>query len=112
VLPADYKVRDGQLRWFFKDALKDFLPQATITKSKHGFGLPFGLWMQQDAALGRLATDSLDALVQRGVVQPAFVRQLLERHRSEHASYYGVMIWVLMMLEQWLQAHPDARLES
>ncbi len=112
LLPASYKVRDGQLRWFFKDALKDFLPQATITKSKHGFGLPFGLWMQQDATLGRLATGSLDALVQRGVVQPDFVRQLLERHRSEHASYYGVMIWVLMMLEQWLQAHPDARLES
>ncbi|MBU0603273.1 MAG: asparagine synthase C-terminal domain-containing protein [Gammaproteobacteria bacterium] len=111
-LPADYKVRNGQLRWFFKDALKDFLPQATITKSKHGFGLPFGLWMQQDPQLGRVAEQSLDALAQRGVVQPAFVQHLLARHRSEHASYYGVMIWVLMMLEQWLQAHPHARLDT
>lgn len=111
-LPADYKVRNGQLRWFFKDALKDFLPQATITKSKHGFGLPFGLWMQQDPQLGRIAAQSLDALAQRGIVQPAFVGHLLERHRSEHASYYGVMIWVLMMLEQWLDAHPDARLDT
>jgi asparagine synthase (glutamine-hydrolysing) len=111
-LPANYKVRDGQLRWFFKDALKDFLPQAVITKSKHGFGLPFGLWMQQDAQLGRLAKDSLDALVERRVVKPEFVQHLLERHRSEHASYYGVMIWVLMMLEQWLQSHPQARLDT
>lgn len=111
-LPADYKVRQGQLRWFFKDALKDFLPQATITKSKHGFGLPFGLWMQQDPVLGRMAAQALDALAQRGVVQPAFVQHLLERHRSEHASYYGVMIWVLMMLEHWLAAHPDARLDT
>jgi asparagine synthase (glutamine-hydrolysing) len=112
VLPADYKVRNGQLRWFFKDALKDFLPQATITKSKHGFGLPFGLWMQQDPQLSRMAHDALDALAQRGVVQPAFVKHLLERHRSEHASYYGVMIWVLMMLEHWLAAHPNARLDG
>lgn len=111
-LPADYKVRNGQLRWFFKDALKDFLPQATITKSKHGFGLPFGLWMQQDPQLSRMAHDALDALAQRGIVQPAFVKHLLERHRVEHASYYGVMIWVLMMLEHWLAAHPHARLDG
>ncbi|HEY9192139.1 MAG TPA: asparagine synthase-related protein [Methyloversatilis sp.] len=111
-LPADYKVRNGQLRWFFKDALKDFLPQATITKSKHGFGLPFGLWMKQDPVLSRMASQALDALAQRGVVQPSFVQHLLERHRSEHASYYGVMIWVLMMLEHWLAAHPDARLDT
>ena len=25
--------------------------------------------------------------------------------RGPHASYYGVMIWVMMMLEQWLQAN-------
>ncbi|MFW2456935.1 asparagine synthetase B family protein [Methyloversatilis discipulorum] len=111
-LPADYKVRNGQLRWFFKDALKDFLPQATLTKSKHGFGLPFGLWMQQDPALGALARRSLEGLVDRNIVQSVFVRRLLDRHSTEHASYYGVMIWVLMMLEQWLQAHPHARLDN
>jgi asparagine synthase (glutamine-hydrolysing) len=49
---------------------------------------------------------------QRRVVKPEFVQHLLERHRSEHASYYGVMIWVLMMLEQWLQSHPQARLDT
>jgi asparagine synthase (glutamine-hydrolysing) len=25
--------------------------------------------------------------------------------RGPHASYYGVMIWVVMMLEQWLQTN-------
>ena len=30
---------------------------------------------------------------------------LEEKHRGEHASYYGVMLWVLVMLEQWLQLH-------
>jgi asparagine synthase (glutamine-hydrolysing) len=25
--------------------------------------------------------------------------------RGPHASYYGVMIWVTMMLEQWLRAN-------
>lgn len=111
-LPENYKVRDGQLRWFFKDALKDFLPEATITKSKHGFGLPFGLWMQQDPRLGEMAREALESLVGRDIVRAEFVRHLLERHQVEHASYYGVMIWVLMMLEYWLRAHPEARLNG
>jgi asparagine synthase (glutamine-hydrolysing) len=30
---------------------------------------------------------------------------MLRMQREQHASYYGVMIWVMMMLEQWLQTN-------
>jgi hypothetical protein len=29
----------------------------------------------------------------------------MKLHGSEYASYYGVFVWVLAMLEQWLQEH-------
>ena len=48
-----------KLRWFFKEALRDFLPEAIITKKKKGFGLPFGVWANQHAGLKALAGDSL-----------------------------------------------------
>ncbi len=48
---------------------------------------------------------SLAGLHMRGMVQAAYIDRLLDQHRSGHASYYGVMIWVLMMLEQWLEQH-------
>ena len=35
--------------------------------------------------------------------------RMVEAHRNEHAAYYGTQIWVLMMLEQWFQAHVDRR---
>ena len=104
-LPPNFKVKGYKLRWFFKEALKDYLPHEILTKSKHGFGLPFGLWMQQHDQLHQLAYDSLGALRQRGYINPKYLDHLLNQHRTSHASYYGVMIWVLMMLEQWLQAH-------
>lgn len=104
-LSADDKVRGQQLRYFFKKAVGDFLPADIITKSKHGFGLPFGLWMEQHGPLRDLAYDSLQAFRARGYVQPAYIDNLIAQHRSGHASYYGVMIWVVMMLEQWLVAH-------
>ena len=109
LLPPSYKVRGNYLRWFFKQALKDFLPAEIITKSKHGFGLPFGLWMQQHQPLRDLAYDSLASFRQRGHIKPAYLDHLVELHRSEHASYYGVMIWVIMMLEQWLQLHERSK---
>jgi asparagine synthase (glutamine-hydrolysing) len=104
-LPVDYKVRGTRLRWFFKEALRDLLPEKIINKSKHGFGLPFGLWLESDPALRELANDSLASFKHRGYMQPAYVDQLLHLHQVSHASYYGVMIWVVMMLETWLGDH-------
>ncbi len=104
-LPVDYKVRGQKLRWFFKESLTDLLPEKIINKSKHGFGLPFGVWSVQYAPLGDIVGDSLTSLKQRGWIRPAYLDHLLMLQRGPHASYYGVMIWVMMMLEQWLQAN-------
>lgn len=104
-LPVDYKVRGHKLRWFFKEALRDLLPEKIIHKSKHGFGLPFGIWCNQHRPLGELANDSLSDFGKRGWVRPQYLDHLLRMQREEHASYYGTMIWVMMILEQWLQAN-------
>ena len=110
-LPAEYKLKGLKLRWFFKEALRGFLPEAIITKQKHGFGLPFGTWATRHAPLRELATDSVQALAARGVVQPAFIKELLTELMPAHPGYYGEMVWILMMLEQWLQHHrPEWRL--
>jgi len=104
-LPVDYKVRGQKLRWFFKEALRDLLPEQIINKTKHGFGLPFGVWSTQYAPLGELVGDSLADFKQRGWIRPAYLDHMLAMQRGPHASYYGVMIWLTMMLEQWLQAN-------
>ncbi len=104
-LPDEYKLNGQKLRWFFKEALRGFLPDEIINKPKHGFGLPFGPWMLQHAKLKALATDSLHTLSGRGMVKPVFIRELLDQRLAEHPGYYGEMIWILMMLEQWLRQH-------
>jgi asparagine synthase (glutamine-hydrolysing) len=103
-LPTPWKLKGQQLRWFFKEALRGFLPDEIIEKKKHGFGLPFGVWTSSTPALMNLARESLYGLAERGVVRPAFVQALLGQRLVEHPGYYGEMIWILMMLEQWLRA--------
>ena len=107
-LTPQQKLNGTQLRWFFKEALRGFLPDAIITKQKHGFGLPFGVWLQENAQLQQLAADSLSDLKARKVVRGAFIEQLVGTHLKEHAGYHGTMVWVLMMLEQWFRAHRTA----
>ncbi|MDY0747259.1 asparagine synthase-related protein [Paucibacter sp. R3-3] len=109
-LPTSYKLKGLKLRWFFKEALRGFLPDEILTKKKHGFGLPFGPWAVKDAALNALAAESLRGVAERGLVRTEFVDSLLTQRLKEHAGFYGEMVWILMMLEQWLRQHaPDYR---
>jgi asparagine synthase (glutamine-hydrolysing) len=107
-LRPEHKLKGRQLRWFFKEALRDFLPREVIEKKKHGFGLPFGVWLRRDPALHELAGDTLAALRRRHIVKDTLIDDLLSAKLGEHAGYYGTLVWVLMTLEMWLERPPLA----
>jgi asparagine synthase (glutamine-hydrolysing) len=101
-IPPKLKVKGVKLRYLFKQALRNFLPPEILRKTKHGFGLPFGVWLREYPPLADLAADSLAAFGRRGIVRQAYIDRLVAEHRSGHATYYGTMIWVLMIAERWL----------
>jgi asparagine synthase (glutamine-hydrolysing) len=103
-LPSSYKLKGLKLRWFFKESLRGFLPDEILVKKKQGFGLPFGVWANTHPELKALATESLRSLAKRGVVRADFIETLLTKRLPEHPGYFGEMVWILMMLEQWLAA--------
>ena len=98
ILPAD-------LRSSSKVPSKAILPPEIITKKKQGFGLPFGHWVLKNPALEKLARESVDILVERNILRSEFVSELFTTHLPAFPGYYGEMLWILMMLEQWLQQH-------
>ena len=106
-LEPQLKLKGTQLRYFFKEALRGFLPDEIIAKQKHGFGLPFGVWLQSHKPLQDLASDSLSDLKSRHIINNRFIDKLLGQHLGEHAGYHGTMVWVLMMLEQWYRQRQE-----
>jgi asparagine synthase (glutamine-hydrolysing) len=104
-LPADWKVRGSELRWFYKRAMQGFLPDAILQKTKHGFGLPFGVWMRTHEGLRRLADDCLQSLAARGYFREQFIRDALRMHQESHAAFYGELVWILTVLELWIREH-------
>ncbi len=104
-IPVSIKMKPNDLRYFFRKAMRHQLPEETLSKHKHGFGLPFGVWLKEYRPLKELAGDSLSQLSKRGLINANYIDKLWMQHQNEHSSYYGVMIWVMMMLEQWFQTH-------
>lgn len=103
-LDPELKLKGLTLRWFFKEALRDFLPPEIISKKKHGFGLPFGVWAVEHTGLRKLAIESLDFLRGSQIVRADFIDKLLKEYLPRHPGYYGELVWILMMLSQWMQA--------
>jgi asparagine synthase (glutamine-hydrolysing) len=109
-IAGEDKLRDDDLRRFYRHAMRGFLPDAVIDKKKHGFGLPFGVWTRTHHGLRRHATDAIESLRQRRLFEPAFLDRALALHSDVHAGYYGELVWILMVLELWFAARlPHAR---
>lgn len=106
-VPSDAKIEGKELRAFYKQATRDFLPEEIIRKKKHGFGLPFGHWLKAHSGLQELAYGSLESLARRGIFLPEFLRKVASEHREGHPGYYGYAIWDLLTLEQWLQVQEN-----
>ena len=81
--------------------MQDFLPQEILNKPKHGFGMPFGIWLKEQPELADMVYGRLQALKMRGIFRSTFIDQLIEDQKQGHASYFGFFLWDLAMLEAW-----------
>ena len=55
-------------------------------------------------SLNKLATESLHGLADRGIVRHEFIDTLLKEHLPAHPGFYGELVWIMTMLEQWLRS--------
>ncbi len=102
-LPPCDKVKRTHLRYFFKEAMTGFLPDVVISKTKHGFGLPFGPWAVNHAGLRDWVASTMASAATRGIINSALINSLRTRLLEEHPGYYGPLVWQIAVLECWLQ---------
>jgi asparagine synthase (glutamine-hydrolysing) len=101
-IPNGWKIRDGKGKYILLRALGDRLPPPLLHRGKMGFGVPLALWFR--GALRAFLWDHLNstAFAGRGVVSPAFVRQMLQEHDSGRRDN-SHWLWSLLMLELWFR---------
>jgi asparagine synthase (glutamine-hydrolysing) len=105
-LSASTHMARGVTKSLFKRAMRPYLPKAVVSRPKMGFGCPVGEWLRTD--LNELACDLLlsPTFAQRELFEPAYVRRLLDRHRTR-AEDHGTRLWALLMLELWFRMWID-----
>jgi asparagine synthase (glutamine-hydrolysing) len=104
-LPSNLLIRRMRLRAFFKDAMAGFLPEEILTKPKHGFGMPFSEWTRAHGGLWSLAVDAFAGLKARRVFRADFLDHVLASHAADRDPELSAIVWDLLMLEIWWQAH-------
>ena len=99
-LPDTLKIRGGRAKWILKEAVRDLLPEAILTRPKSGFGAPLRTWLR--GPLRPLVDDLLSerSLRARGVFDPRAVRDLIadDRHGRVDAAY---TLLAMLCLELW-----------
>lgn len=104
-IPPGLKVKPGKNRYMFKQAMRGFLPDEIIQKTKHGMGLPIAKWFKEDSALNALLENALFSgkpEIHR-YVKPDYLQKLRHSFMMEETPYYGDSLWVFLILEMWLQ---------
>jgi asparagine synthase (glutamine-hydrolysing) len=102
-VPAKIKMRGIKLRSFQKNAFASLLPQEIRAKRKHGFGLPIPIWLRADKRLNEMMLDLVLSphSLQRGYFKKSALENLIEQHKTDETSFYGTILWNLMVLELW-----------
>lgn len=105
-IPPHLRLHKGEGKYIFKQALRDWLPPAILTRAKMGFGIPLREWFSDDlfGFAGELLLEP--RTIQRGYLERAAVQQLLKRHQAG-AYTLEVAIWALLVFELWCRAYLD-----
>jgi asparagine synthase (glutamine-hydrolysing) len=107
-LPSSLKQRGRHGKWILKRAMEPFLPRDVIYREKAGFGAPLRRWIRGE--LAELVADVLAParLRDRGLFDPAAVRDLVEKNRrGEIDAAYP--IFGLCCVELWCRHFVDAQ---
>ena len=102
-IPSKLKMRGSEKRFLFKQAMTGILPPEVLSKKKHGFGVPLGLWLLEEPSLKEKMQEVLNdpQVRQRGYVRRQFLDRLLSTQNREDAAFYGEALWSVLALELW-----------
>ena len=106
-IPPKLMLKSGRLRAFYKEALATVLPQETLEKSKHGFGLPYIRFLKESPVLRDLARSSLEELKDYGLFRTDFLDRLAQRLDNASNGQEDSAIWDFLVIRQWLAARGD-----
>jgi len=101
-LPPRLKLNGAIEKHLLKEAVRDLLPEAIISRPKSGMLVPVEGWFR-GALLPAARERILDGLAPYGIFQRDYLEQLLAGRLGGLRPRHGAKIWLLVTLEAWLR---------
>lgn len=101
-VPASMRLRGGSGKWLMKRALRRYLPDEVLNRTKMGFVTPISAWFRGPLANEAAAIATSPALAELGWFDSQAIARLAAAHRSGKADH-GRLLWQLLMLDRSLQ---------
>ncbi len=99
-IPDAFKIRGRSTKFLLRELARQYLPETLIHQPKRGFEIPLRRWV--DHELKEVITGYLGGQPFAGtLVEPAFIRSLLEGRARVAPEKRAKMIWTLFCLEVW-----------
>ncbi|HSS00525.1 MAG TPA: asparagine synthase-related protein [Kofleriaceae bacterium] len=107
-VPAQFKSRDGWVKFFFKKAIEGVLPHDIIYRPKQGFRTP-----AVELFAGKLGEWARPILLETGFTKLGLIRRdvlagLLEAHQKRERDN-STKLWTAMVLNLWHTRYIEAR---
>lgn len=96
-LPFHFKLRGLTRKWILKRALRDKLPKDVLSRSKQGFGPPFGDWLRGPLRAEVEALLEPSRVARAGVLDPRLVSRVAVEHLSGERDHRK-QLWALYVL--------------
>ncbi len=105
-IPAEMKMRGGETKYIFKQALRGVVPDEILYREKQGFGVPIAIWINEKLRPRIRETLLEPRTAARGYFEPKYIELLLQEHatgRRDHAH----RLWLLFVFELWQRRFLD-----
>ncbi len=87
-------------KWLLKHALKNKLPQATLSKYKQGFAVPVAAWLKNKLRDLLLQAFDKKKIEKEGIFDYSFIKNLVGEYLGNRNDTRKE-IWALFIFEMW-----------
>lgn len=101
-LPPGLKLRRGEGKYVFKQALERDLPREVLYRPKMGFSVPLATWFRGSLREHLQQVMRAGALIESPWFEPARLDQLVRQHLSGRRDH-SATLWKLLMLDGFLR---------
>jgi asparagine synthase (glutamine-hydrolysing) len=108
-LPARYKLRSGETKAVFRDAIRDLVPTEVLNRPKWGFTPPASEWMRTTLRPLVERTLTPERVAAAGYFRPEAVQRLIQDHVFER-KYEMWGLWSALVFHLWHALYIDESL--